>query len=121
MHKAQTMIEKTQCIVQGIRAARHSPVMTPLLCWICMLRLTPASARDIDDIRLAVERAYSTPHAPWDEIGGPYARVEVTLLTPDFGVATAQITLVSSLAFETRTVRLVVRRSGGEWEIFRRE
>lgn len=101
-----------------------------------MLPLTTPSAHDVDEIRLAVERAYSTPHAPWDEIGGPYAKVEVTLLTPDFGFATAQITLVGSLAIDTgtvqitlvgslvidtRTVHLVVRRSGGEWEIFHRE
>ncbi len=86
-----------------------------------MLAPTRPSARDIDEIRLAVERAYSTPHAAWDEIGGPYAKVDVTLITPDFGFVTAQITLVASLFFETRTVRLLVRRSGGGWEIFRRE
>ncbi len=86
-----------------------------------MLPLTRPSPRDADEIRLAVERAYSTPHAPWDEVGGPYAKVEVTLLTPDFGFATAQITLVGSRAIDTRTVRLVVRRVGEEWEIFHRD
>jgi hypothetical protein len=95
--------------------------MGPLICLACILSFPKPTADDIDEIRRVIEKLYTQERRPWSEVGGPFAKVHLQLLTPDFGVADALVTSVSSIAASSRVLRFVVKRVDGAWTIFRAE
>jgi hypothetical protein len=95
--------------------------MGPLICLACILTFPKPTADDIDDVRRVIERTVAKDQQPWREVGGPFAKVHLQLLTPDFGVADALVTSVSSTAVSSRDLRFLVKRVDGVWTIFRAE
>jgi hypothetical protein len=95
--------------------------MGPFICLACILSFPKPTADDIDDIRRVIERTVAKDQQPWREVGGPFAKVHLQLLTPDFGVADALVTYVSSTVVSSRDVRFLVKKVGEGWTIFRAE
>jgi hypothetical protein len=88
-----------------------------LVCAACIFTFPQPDARDVDDVRRVIERTYSAPARPWSEVGGPFAKVELRLLSPDFGIADAHLTSVGSTWTNSRDVRVLVRRVDGDWQV----
>ncbi len=95
--------------------------MGSLICLACILSFPKPTADDIDDVRRLIERTVAKDQQPWREVGGPFAKVHLQLLTPDFGVADALVTSVSSIAVSSRDFRFFVKRVADEWTIYRAE
>ena len=92
-----------------------------LFCVACLFTFPKPTADDIDDVRRVMERTYAQRSQPWSEVGGPYAKVDLHLLTPGFGIADARMTTVGSTWLTYRDVRVAVKKAGGEWTIFHPE
>ncbi len=94
--------------------------MRLLLCLASTFVFPQARPADIDDVRGLIESQYSRQELPWRETAGTYSRVELKLVTEDFGIAEATLTsirIVDLIANTSqRVVRVVVRRVDGAWE-----
>jgi hypothetical protein len=89
------------------------------LCALCLFTFPHPSTTDIDDVRRLIERTYSAQNQPWSEVGGPYAKVRLILLTPNFGLADATLTSFAPTSTATRSIRLPVKKENGDWTIYR--
>jgi hypothetical protein len=95
--------------------------MGSLICLACLFPFPKPSAADIDDVRHVIERTYTQDRQPWSEVAGPYARVTLLLLTPEFGIADGRVTIIGSTTFSSRSVRVTVKKIDGGWTIFHPE
>ena len=92
-----------------------------LICAACIFTFPRATAKEIDDVRYAVERHYARDRRPWSETAGPYAKITLRLFTPTFGLVDGEITTVGTQIATTsgssRTIHIAVRKVDGQWEI----
>ncbi len=96
--------------------------MPVFLCAFCIFSFPTATPEQEFEVKRAVERHFAEERRPWSEVAGPYARVRLTLLTPEAGVVDAVLHSYSGMEIEvwTTRARLIVRKSDDEWQVWRR-
>lgn len=87
------------------------------ICLACLFAFPQPRRGDLDDIKHEVESFYGPSHALWNEVAGPYAKIQLHLLTPDRGTADVILTWFSLYGTRSEPHRVIVSKQNGRWVI----
>ena len=88
-----------------------------LICLACLFPFPAPQPGDVEGVKQAVESYYATQRSPWSEAAGPFAKVELHLLTPAAGSADVTLTWIDVSGSHSEKRRFAVARNSGEWRV----
>ena len=87
------------------------------ICVICLFPFPVAQPGDVDSVKQAVESYYAMQRTPWSEAAGPFAKVQLHLLTSAAGSADVTLTWISVFGIHSEETRFTVTKDSGEWRV----
>jgi hypothetical protein len=82
------------------------------VCILCLFTFPPPAP----ELKDAVEQSLRAERGPWSEVAGPFAKLNVHMLTEDLAVVDADVRWYGSMIVSAhRYRRFLARKQDGEW------